>query len=126
MWGLVFKISTRMNELKLIGPYPHPCLRVALFNFVEFNHSIISIYYKSIHLINVLRCIYHLNCSIYVADYPKIKRLLTINGNHCYMVKNPANAGFFVRRGRDSNPRMSYKPITRLAGGRLQPLGHLS
>ncbi len=31
-----------------------------------------------------------------------------------------------VRRGRDSNSRYGYKPHTRLAGGRLQPLGHLS
>ena len=30
------------------------------------------------------------------------------------------------RRGRDSNPRWSYKPHTPLAGERLQPLGHLS
>ena len=31
-----------------------------------------------------------------------------------------------VRRGRDSNSRCGYKPHTHLAGGRLQPLGHLS
>ena len=31
-----------------------------------------------------------------------------------------------VRRGRDSNSRYGYKPHTHLAGGRLQPLGHLS
>ena len=30
------------------------------------------------------------------------------------------------RRGRDLNPRGSYKPPTRLAGERLRPLGHLS
>ena len=30
------------------------------------------------------------------------------------------------RTGRDSNPRWSYKPHTRLAGECLQPLGHLS
>ena len=30
------------------------------------------------------------------------------------------------RRGRDLNPRRSYKPLTRLAGERLRPLGHLS
>ena len=30
------------------------------------------------------------------------------------------------RRGRDSNPRESYQPPTRLAGECLQPLGHLS
>ena len=30
------------------------------------------------------------------------------------------------RRGRDSNPRRGYKPLTPLAGERLQPLGHLS
>src|SRR5881227_3152602 len=30
------------------------------------------------------------------------------------------------RRGRDSNPRWSFKPHTRLAGECLQPLGHLS
>ena len=29
-------------------------------------------------------------------------------------------------RERDSNPRIGYKPITPLAGERLQPLGHLS
>ena len=31
-----------------------------------------------------------------------------------------------VRRGRDSNSRYGSKPHTHLAGGRLQPLGHLS
>src|SRR5262249_7191523 len=30
------------------------------------------------------------------------------------------------RRGRDSNPRWRFTPQTHLAGGRLQPLGHLS
>ncbi len=30
------------------------------------------------------------------------------------------------RRERDSNPRWGFKPHTRLAGERLQPLGHLS
>ena len=30
------------------------------------------------------------------------------------------------RRGRDSNPRTSLPPVTRLAGECLQPLGHLS
>ena len=30
------------------------------------------------------------------------------------------------RRGRDSNPRIGLTPINRLAGGCLQPLGHLS
>ena len=30
------------------------------------------------------------------------------------------------RRGRDSNPRRGYKPLTPLAGERLRPLGHLS
>jgi hypothetical protein len=30
------------------------------------------------------------------------------------------------RRGRDLNPRGSFKPPTRLAGERLRPLGHLS
>src|SRR5436853_2746544 len=30
------------------------------------------------------------------------------------------------RRGRDSNPRWSFDPHTRLAGECLQPLGHLS
>ena len=30
------------------------------------------------------------------------------------------------RRGRDLNPRRGYKPLTRLAGERLRPLGHLS
>ena len=35
-------------------------------------------------------------------------------------------ARFFWRRGRDSNPRWSFRPHTPLAGERLQPLGHLS
>ena len=30
------------------------------------------------------------------------------------------------RRGWDSNPRYGFTPYTRLAGGRLRPLGHLS
>ncbi len=34
--------------------------------------------------------------------------------------------GVVRRTGRDSNPRWSYKPHTRLAGECLQPLGHLS
>ena len=33
---------------------------------------------------------------------------------------------FCSRRGRDLNPRESFKPPTRLAGERLRPLGHLS
>ncbi len=32
----------------------------------------------------------------------------------------------FWRRGRDLNPRRGLKPLTRLAGERLRPLGHLS
>ena len=43
--------------------------------------------------------------------------------------KTPLMQGLWsikVRRGRDSNSRYGYKPHTRLAGGRLQPLGHLS
>jgi hypothetical protein len=35
-------------------------------------------------------------------------------------------AGAAQRRGRDSNPRSRLTPDNRLAGGCLQPLGHLS
>ena len=45
-------------------------------------------------------------------------------------LKNPDKGEvFFINnmwRERDSNPRIGYKPITPLAGERLQPLGHLS
>ena len=34
--------------------------------------------------------------------------------------------GPLKRRGRDSNPRTGFNPVTRLAGECLQPLGHLS
>ncbi len=39
---------------------------------------------------------------------------------------HPGRAPRLRRRGRDSNPRWGFHPHTHLAGGRLQPLGHLS
>ncbi len=42
------------------------------------------------------------------------------------MKNDPRLRVVFRRRGRDLNPRRGLKPLTRLAGERLRPLGHLS
>ena len=51
--------------------------------------------------------------------------LATTQPPGCYQVRRQ-RLSLNERRGRDLNPRGSYKPPTRLAGERLRPLGHLS
>ena len=57
-------------------------------------------------------------------------RLLPRSPNHSHQKgshPNSANHNKNIwRRERDSNPRSSFKPDTRLAGEPLRPLGHLS
>lgn len=45
---------------------------------------------------------------------------------HLPSSQNQRDPPVWWRRGRDLNPRRGDKPLTRLAGERLRPLGHLS
>ena len=68
--------------------------------------------------------------TLHASTFLNFKGFLTNNWQFVLQKqKTPLMQGFSsikVRRGRDSNPRRGYKPLTHLAGERLQPLGHLS